>query len=104
RRTCRGESARRLRNTAISSSRKEICAVRLPTSSSCREPRPLSSLATTALTSSRGVALTRPYLSGGLSQHPSEYSIGHSSRLRVRNRRPETCDQHRVILLSRIVV
>src|SRR4029077_12716023 len=52
-RTWRGESASLLRSTAISSSRKEICAVRLLTSSSCREARPPSSLAATALTSSR---------------------------------------------------
>src|SRR5580704_2974495 len=52
-RTWRGESASLRRNTAISSSRKEICAVRLDTSSSCREARPPSSLAATALTSSR---------------------------------------------------
>src|ERR1700751_488215 len=52
-RTWRGESASLRRSTAISSSRKEICAVRLDTSSSCREARPPSSLAATALTSSR---------------------------------------------------
>ena len=45
--TCLGESARRRRSTAISSSRNEICAVRLFTSSSCREARPLSSLVAT---------------------------------------------------------
>ena len=50
--TCRGESASRRRSTAISSSRNEICAVRLFTSSSCRDTRPPSSLVAKPLTSS----------------------------------------------------
>src|SRR5450755_3806760 len=65
-RAWRGESASLRRNAAISSSRKEICAVRPLTSSSCREARELSSLLPTALTSFRCLNYLDPTYRGGI--------------------------------------